>query len=382
MTRDEIIDLICRKADQWGIDRAEFLGGAIAESELNPAAARWGNWPDVSFGLFQQTVKFAEEGDHSNSEQNITYIRNLYSDPEYACDVAAKKYLYWRHDPDVPALTAWIAYNSPGYYRTPGTSPNRANYERGLTEAATIVAGLPQEPAVPNLVRLHTTDDVRLRDAPTTDSNIMATLPKGTLAESPDVRAWRRIIYQGRGGWVAADFLEDAPTEEPPSAPIPSAFFNPEFPVGTQEHDWDCAQDSLWWILHALGRKPDNTWMEDELLKAGIETTEWGLMDATGARLAAWVIEQYHPDLTAYNIPDLSFDRATELAGTTGFMAGARNWYNGEGHWVAIRRARNGGLELANPGGQFSQHFGEQFLDRAAWEAKGPWSGVVVERKA
>jgi hypothetical protein len=228
----------------------------------------------------------------------------------------------------------------------------------------------------PTVAKLRTTDVLRLRDAPTTDGKILETLPKGTEVETLDTRAWRHVRHGEHEGWVAEDFLEE------PVTMLVSPWFDPDYPVTDQQHQWDCAQQSLWWVLHALGRKPDDRWMEDELLKAGIETEEWGLMDASGARIAAWVIEQYQPDLTAHNIPDLSFDEALGIAGTTGLMVGGRNWYDGGGHWVAVRRGRGDTLELANPGGQFSAHYGEQSLDRQAWEAKGPWSGVVVDRKA
>lgn len=160
MTREEIIALICQKADEHGLDRVEFLGGAIAESGLDPNAERWGVWPDVSFGLYQQTVAFADEGDHSQSDANVQYIRGLYEDPVHACDVAAIKYHYWRYNPDVPALTAWCAYNWPGSYHNPESNPNIANYRAGLAEAARILgAGQPSTdlvygPDVPDSVVL------------------------------------------------------------------------------------------------------------------------------------------------------------------------------------------------------------------------------------
>lgn len=42
MTRDEIIALIVQKAHEHGLEPWELLGGAIAESNLNPEAARFG----------------------------------------------------------------------------------------------------------------------------------------------------------------------------------------------------------------------------------------------------------------------------------------------------------------------------------------------------
>lgn len=42
MNREEVIALIVRKAGEFGLDPVEFLGGAIAESGLDPSAARFG----------------------------------------------------------------------------------------------------------------------------------------------------------------------------------------------------------------------------------------------------------------------------------------------------------------------------------------------------
>jgi hypothetical protein len=141
MTRDEIIALIATKALQYGEAPVEILGGVIAESALNPDAARYGVWPDVSFGLLQQTVKFADEGDHSDSAVNIDLIRRLYSDPVHALDVGIKKFAYWRHDPEISALDAWCRYNWPA--REPSLNPNRANYANGLAEAQRILGATP-----------------------------------------------------------------------------------------------------------------------------------------------------------------------------------------------------------------------------------------------
>lgn len=164
MTRQEIIDLICAKADANGLDRVEFLGGAVAESGLDPNSWRQGIWPDWSAGLYQQTVLYADEGDHTASPENVTYIKQLYFDPAHACDVAATKFKYWRYNPDVSALTAWCAYNWPGSYHTPEINPNINNYRDGLAEAARILGqSVPSTnrtygPEVPNSVILQQND--------------------------------------------------------------------------------------------------------------------------------------------------------------------------------------------------------------------------------
>jgi hypothetical protein len=43
MTRDEVVALIVSKAHEYGIEPWELLGGAIAESGLNPTASRFGS---------------------------------------------------------------------------------------------------------------------------------------------------------------------------------------------------------------------------------------------------------------------------------------------------------------------------------------------------
>ena len=98
MSRDEVVALIVAKAREHGIEPWELLGGAIAESNLDPQAWRQGVWPDQSAGLFQQTVAYAEEGDHTESPENVALIKRLYFDPSHACDVAAAAYRRWRFD--------------------------------------------------------------------------------------------------------------------------------------------------------------------------------------------------------------------------------------------------------------------------------------------
>jgi hypothetical protein len=124
----------------------ELLGGAIAESALNPNAWRQGAWPDWSAGLFQQTVAFADEGDHSASPENVALIKRLYFDPVHACNVAARKFKHWRYDPEISALQAWCAYNLPASYTRWPNVPNveqRENYRAGLAEAQRILGATP-----------------------------------------------------------------------------------------------------------------------------------------------------------------------------------------------------------------------------------------------
>lgn len=136
MSRDEVISIITQVADENGLDHVEFLGGAVAESGLDPTAERYGTWPDVSFGLFQQTVRFAPDGDQSQRPENIDLIKRLYSDPWHASRVAAGQFKHYRAG-ESSALDAWCRYNWPA--KNPADNPNRGNYTRGLAEAANLI---------------------------------------------------------------------------------------------------------------------------------------------------------------------------------------------------------------------------------------------------
>lgn len=131
-TRDDIVRIVNETADRHGLNRTEFLAGAIAESNLDPYATRRQEWPDWSVGLFQQTPRFAEEGDQSDSECNWALIRQLYSDPTHASNVAAIKFGSYRVN-ERNALDAWCRYNWPT--REPMENPNRGNYDQGLQRA-------------------------------------------------------------------------------------------------------------------------------------------------------------------------------------------------------------------------------------------------------
>ncbi len=52
-----------------------MLTTAIAESQLNPYAERYGVWPDVSFGLSQRILAYHWAGNGQNTLQNIAAVR-------------------------------------------------------------------------------------------------------------------------------------------------------------------------------------------------------------------------------------------------------------------------------------------------------------------
>lgn len=132
-------------ADELGIPRVVMLGCAVAESNLDPQARRPRDpaqdrayWPDVSAGVWQQTVRWSQE--YADAGYTGAYpgpavverILRLYIDPWHAGRVAAKQIAYWlTQEPD--PLDALCRYNRPAL--EPGQNPNRANYARALVEA-------------------------------------------------------------------------------------------------------------------------------------------------------------------------------------------------------------------------------------------------------
>lgn len=132
-----MIAIITQVADETGLDRVELLGGALAESGPNlDQWERWGTWPDISFGLFHQTVRFARDGDQSRRPENIELVKRLYFDPWHASRVAAGQFKSYRAR-ESSALDAWCRYNWPS--KNPADNPNRGNYAQGLAKAATLL---------------------------------------------------------------------------------------------------------------------------------------------------------------------------------------------------------------------------------------------------
>lgn len=381
MTRDEIIAVIVSVAQTQGLVPYELLGGAIAESGLNPTAWRQGAWPDWSAGLFQQTVAFADEGDRTASPENVALIQRLYFDPEHAATVAARKFKGWRYDPDVSALQAWCAYNLPASYRLWPDVPNveqRENYRRGLAEAERLLSAI-EEPTM-TAARLRVTDaGVRLRSGPGTDSAVLATLAADTLVAPLSDHAWREVQAAGQRGWIAADLLADVPTDDSGSAETPQPAqnrkFDPTIPTELQRQDWTCSIRSVMWMLKSIGIAvtPDEA---QDAMSPRYVTSDVGLRDASGAGIVE--VLRDHWGVEAVNFGHISFDEAMSLAGTGPLAIGLRNWGGpGHGHWSAVRGRGDGTLVLANPAGT-GPIYGQQTLDRQQFDARGPASAVWV----
>jgi N-acetyl-anhydromuramyl-L-alanine amidase AmpD len=165
-TGEDLTELFNSEAARNHLPSELLVALAIAESELNVQSQRWGRHSaqaraaveaddrvaleallarieqetpgDISFGLFQQTVRWADEGDHSTSIQNVFHLRDLYFDPRHATAVAARKLAaYWRRFGD--PLEALCRYNKPALEGS--TNPHRARYRKSLNRAGAFLAG-------------------------------------------------------------------------------------------------------------------------------------------------------------------------------------------------------------------------------------------------
>lgn len=152
--------------------------------------------------------------------------------------------------------------------------------------------------------------------------------------------------------------------------------YDPDAPVDIQVDDFSCSEQSAQWLLRAIGRNPGDAWIRGQMMNATppLMTAEYGLMDATGASLAAWLQREYGDEMglrfTSKN--GASWEDMAAIAGRQPMMIGGRSW----GHWSGVRRLQAGGLELANPAPNWRDV--GLLLDRAEFDRWGSWSYVTV----
>jgi hypothetical protein len=157
---------------------------------------------------------------------------------------------------------------------------------------------------------------------------------------------------------------------------VPKVTFNPQEPAHIQEHDYDCSQDSAEWALWSVGRKPTDGWMERTMIEDGVMSKGQGLLDASGAGLAAWLTEQYKEfGYYANNTNPITWDMLVpEIAPRSPYpiLLGGRAW----NHWSGLYGydASAGTLLLANPAPGW--HGVGQTMSRAQWNTQGPFSIV------
>jgi len=89
----DLSPLIAEASAQYGIEPVAILAMLKAESNLDPYAARWGVWPDISFGLCQMIVPTAAAygiGNGQNTPENIQAVKGALFDRRTAIDVGTK----------------------------------------------------------------------------------------------------------------------------------------------------------------------------------------------------------------------------------------------------------------------------------------------------
>lgn len=165
------------------------------------------------------------------------------------------------------------------------------------------------------------------------------------------------------------------------AAPMPVRY-NRNEPVHPQEDSFDCSQESLEWALYALGRKPQEDWLEPTMIAEGVMSRGQGLLDATGAGLAAFVRRHYGEfGYDANHEPSISWDWIVHEGGNPDgsghaypVLIGGRGW----NHWTAVRDfdPQRGVLLLANPADGWMGV--KQTMTRPTFEALGPFSAVRV----
>lgn len=282
----DIVAVSNAAADAAGIPRLLMLACGIAESNLNPRARRPRSpadderyWPDVSGGVWQQTVRWDPEyrgGAAYPGSEEVERVLALQYVPERSASVAAANLRgkWQQYQPDI--LATLYAYNWPAGNGKPADAAAAANYRRGVTDAEKLLGAA---------------------DMPVT--------------------------------------------------------FNPATPPIAQDDAWSCAPTALRWALTALGRNPGPTYIEDLLVRDGVVSKELGLLDASGAGLAAWIgktgPEYYGGDgFYGNSEPSVTFDGAA-LEGDHQYpiLIGGRQW----NHWCAVRGydATRNVLLLSNP---------------------------------
>jgi hypothetical protein len=262
-TRDEVIAIADRIADETGIPRRLLRACGIAEGNLRWNARRPKNpdqdaafWPDVSGGAWQQTVRYDPDyrgGSAYPGPAEVERILALQYDVERSARVAARQLKgKWNGEhTDDAFLRAMYLYNWPAGGGEPYTPEHEANYRRGLEEESAI------------------------------------------------------------GG----------------DPPVVKVTYNPAEPAHIQEHDYDCSQDAGEWMLWSVGRRPTENWMHDTMIAEGVMSPALGLLDASGAGMADFLRRHYSEfGYGSTNEPLVTFNALASEAGRYPIMFGGRAW--------------------------------------------------------
>ena len=149
----DVVSISNAAADAAGIPRLLLLAAGIAESNLRADARRPKDpakdasyWPDVSAGVWQQTVRYDPSytgGSEYPGPEEVERVMALQYDPVRSAKVAAANLAQkWAmYKPDM--LAALQAYNWPAGAGRPFSAAHEQNYRRGLTEAERLLAAAP-----------------------------------------------------------------------------------------------------------------------------------------------------------------------------------------------------------------------------------------------
>lgn len=199
--------------------------------------------------------------------------------------------------------------------------------------------------------------------------------PLMSVADLARAGEWRGVRVAVNGGENGLQRFMDI-VNALGGAGMPRVTYDPATPPIAQDDPWSCSVTSARWALTALGRNPSERWIEETMLADGVVSRDLGLLDATGAGLAAFIRRQYGEfGFDANNEPAVSFDFvALEGGHAYPLLIGGRAW----GHWSGCSGydAERDLLILANPASGWQGV--QQTMNRAQFEALGPFSMVRV----
>lgn len=196
--------------------------------------------------------------------------------------------------------------------------------------------------------------------------------------------AWYGAAHVGIGPWDGIDRNHpwDAGAErwdyETGGGTVPKVTYNRDEPAIPQNDSWSCAPTATRWAMKTLGRNPAESWMESQMQADGVVSTNLGLLDASGRRLAEWITAQYgelgysasHENPIGFQALAAEFGPGNPYPG----LLGGRRW----NHWAGLKSYDPGRdvLLLANPSEGW-QGVG-QTMNRQQFVTLGPFSLVRV----
>ena len=164
--------------------------------------------------------------------------------------------------------------------------------------------------------------------------------------------------------------------------------FDPNYPAVLQDDQWSCLPTSLTWAMRALGRNPDDSWIESDMLALHLVSKEQGLLDHTGAGVVNWlqIGDAAHYGSDGYGLSNSQCPIAwTPLVAEIDphppypILLGLPNWsLDGRGHWSGVRGydASLGVILLANPA--TGPLYGPTSLTRSEFEARAAGNASIV----